>query len=57
VFGPQEADPVAALRAFLGSLGVPGDCAAHGVPPDAYAEILRGAAAGARGRNFIRPSP
>jgi phosphonate metabolism-associated iron-containing alcohol dehydrogenase len=57
VFGPQEADPVAALRAFLGSLGVPSECAAHGVAPEAFAEILRGAAAGARGRNFIRPSP
>jgi len=56
VFGPQETDPAGALRAFLGSVGVPCDFAAHGVEPAEAAAILRGASAGARGQNFIRPS-
>lgn len=53
VFGPQESNPAGALRAFLESVGVDCSFTAYGVSPEETAGILRTAAHGARGQNFI----
>jgi alcohol dehydrogenase class IV len=53
VFGSQETNPTGALRSFLEIVGVDCSFTAYGVSPAETAEILRTAAAGARGQNFI----
>lgn len=53
IFGPQETNPIGALRRFLEGVGVDCSFTAYGVSPAETAEILRTAAGGARGQNFI----
>ena len=53
IFGPQETNPTGALRSFLESVGVDCGFGAYGVSPAEAAAILRNAAGGARGQNFI----
>jgi phosphonate metabolism-associated iron-containing alcohol dehydrogenase len=53
VFGPQVADPAAALEAFLGSLGVDTRFSAYGVTEADARGMIDGAMQGPRGRNFV----
>jgi hypothetical protein len=53
IFGPQESNPSGALRSFLEVVGVDCSFTAYGVSAAETAEILRTAASGARGQNFI----